>query len=245
MSNGKHSSYESQGMDIPPYRNNERSKSIVKIVILVIAILITCTLLIVTFFKTIRSKDIPTNANNVDNVEQQENTMPNKLGDYKVLGKLVISKINVEKYILEKTNENSLKLGVTKLYGPSINQTGNFCIAGHNYEDTFINLNSLEKEDTFYIEDTKGKKVTYSVYDKFSVEPDDLNCLMQNEKGKEVTLVTCETGATKRLVIKAKEATVTNNVKSANTTNTNTATNTNTVGNTTTTNTTTNNETKE
>lgn len=241
MSNGKHSSYESQGMDIPPY-GNERSKSIAKIVILVIAILITCTLLIVTFVRTIQSKDIPTNAENVDNVEQQENTMPNKLGDYKVLGKLVISKINVEKYILEKTNENSLKLGVTKLYGPSINQTGNFCIAGHNYEDTFIKLNSLEKDDTFNIEDTKGNKVTYIVYDKYSVEPDDLNCLMQNEKGKEVTLITCETGATKRLVIKAKEATSPTNTPA----NTNTVTNTNTVSNTnTTTNTTTNNETKE
>lgn len=238
MGNGKHISDEQYGMETP-YGEN-KYKDIAKIVILVVVLLIACTLLAINLIRgKQQAEDIPTNVENVDN---QENNMPNKLGDYKVLGKLVISKINVEKYILEKTNESSLKLGVTKLYGPSINEVGNFCIAGHNSEDTFIKLNTLEKEDTFYIEDTKGKKVTYKVYDKFSVEPDDLNCLMQNEKGKEVTLITCETGATKRLVIKAKEATTPAN----NLSNTNTVIDTNTVSNTnTTTNSTASNETKE
>ena len=41
--------------------------------------------------------------------------------------------------------------------------------------------------------------------DSYSVEPDNLEVLIQNASKVEITLITCENGSTKRLVIKAEE----------------------------------------
>jgi len=90
-----------------------------------------------------------------------------------------------------------------------LNEVGNFCITGHNYKDIFARARELEKEDTFYIIDKATKtKVNYKIYDKYTVEPTDLNCLNQETKGKkEVTLITCNPGGLTRLILKAQEIT--------------------------------------
>ena len=75
-------------------------------------------------------------AREVLNLKEYEN-MPKEVDGFKVIGKITIPKIDVEKYILEETTTESLLSGVTKICGPEINQIGNFCIAGHNYGDTF------------------------------------------------------------------------------------------------------------
>ena len=133
--------------------------------------------------------------------------IPDTMGDYSVIGKLVIDKLGVEKNILDKTTDSSLKLSVTKFYGPNANEIGNFCISGHNYKDTFAYLGKLENEDTFYVVDKLNyEKVTYKVYDKFTVNPTELDCIDQETNGKrEVTLITCNPGGLTRLIIKARE----------------------------------------
>lgn len=119
--------------------------------------------------------------------------MPDKIENYKVIGQLVIEKIDFEKYILNKTTNYSLNLSVTKLYGPEVNRQGNLCIIGHNSKGLFIKLKKLEVNDTFYIIDKENcEKVTYQIYDKYTVVPTNLDCLSQNTKDKrEVTLITC------------------------------------------------------
>lgn len=133
--------------------------------------------------------------------------IPDKMGEYNVLGKIVIDKIGVEKNILDQTSDASLKLSVTKFYGPNINEVGNLCLSGHNYKDTFGYLGRMEKEDTFYIIDKENfEKVIYRVYDKFTVNSTELDCLDQETEGKrEVTLITCNPGGVTRLIIKACE----------------------------------------
>lgn len=119
--------------------------------------------------------------------------MPDKIGDFDVIGQLVIEKINFNNYILSKTTEDSLNSSITKFYGPQINQKGNFCITGHNTKESlFKNLKELEKEDTFYmIAKESNQKFVYQIYDKYTVNPTDLKCLNQDTNKREVTLITC------------------------------------------------------
>lgn len=135
-------------------------------------------------------------------------SMPQQLEGYEVIGKLEIPKINLTTYILSETNKSTLKVSVTKLCGPKINGVGNFCIAGHNYNNSnmFKDLKKLEKEDKIYVTDIYDNKVTYVVYDIYKVFPKEVECLSQETDGeREVTLITCTKGAVKRLIIKAVE----------------------------------------
>ncbi len=133
--------------------------------------------------------------------------IPDRMENFEVLGVISIDKLGLQKNILDKTNDSSLSLSVTKFYGPSINEKGNFCITGHNYKDIFANLDDLELGDTFYIVDKKNsEKVIYKIYDKYTVNPNELECLNQETDGKrEVTLITCNPGGLTRLILKAKE----------------------------------------
>ena len=135
-------------------------------------------------------------------------SMPQQLEGYEVIGKLEIPKINLTTYILSETNKSTLKVSVTKLCGPKINGVGNFCIAGHNYNNSnmFKDLKKLEKEDKIYVTDIYDNKVTYVVYDIYKVCPKEVECLSQETDGeRKVTLITCTKGAVKRLIIKAVE----------------------------------------
>ncbi len=149
-----------------------------------------------------------TNISTNQDTKKYENVdIPEQLGGYDVLGQLVLEKINVRQNILYKTEDESLKLGVTKFYGPKINETGNFCICGHNYNNILKRLDEMNVGDEFYIITRETKeRVDYKIYDKYTCEPEDLSCLNQNQDGKkEVTLITCNPGGLTRLICKAKE----------------------------------------
>lgn len=143
--------------------------------------------------------------------EQTEETigsdLPDKMGNYKVIGELVIDKIGVKNNILEKTDESSLNLSVTKFYGADINHEGNICITGHNYARLLKRLSELNVGDTFYlINKQEATKVEYKIFDIYKCNPTDLECLDPRYNGvKEVTLITCNPGGLTRLICKAKE----------------------------------------
>ena len=144
-------------------------------------------------------------AREVLNLKEYEN-MPKSIGGFKVIGKINIPKINIEKYILEETTKEALELGVTKVCGPNINKMGNFCIAGHNYGDTFGWISSLKVGDEIYITDTYDRSLKYQVYEIERVDPYDTSSLSQDTNGeKEITLITCTFGAAKRVIVKAVE----------------------------------------
>ena len=150
---------------------------------------------------------------NMDEITQEKTTkleeyktMPREISGHKVIGKIQISKINLEAYILAETNNNALKVSVTKLCGPEINGIGNFCIAGHNYNNFFAKIKNLKIKDNIILTDTYDHSVIYEVYDTFQTSPQDISCLNQDTKcEKELTLITCTKGATKRIIVKAVE----------------------------------------
>ena len=134
--------------------------------------------------------------------------MPREKKGFKIIGKITIPKLKVENYILSETTTKSLKVSVTKLYGPEINKIGNFCIAGHNYKNNkmFGGIKKLEKGDQIILTDTYGDSITYEVYETYQTDPKDVSALSQETLGdREVTLITCTFGAIKRVIVKAVE----------------------------------------
>lgn len=145
------------------------------------------------------------NATDTAKLEEYK-TIPREIDGHKVVGKIQIPKIDLEAYILSETNKDTLKVSVTKLYGPGINEVGNFCIAGHNYKKFFGKIKDLELKDNIILTDTYDRSVTYEEYDIFQISPTDTNCLNQDTGGdREVTLITCTKGAIKRIIVKAIE----------------------------------------
>lgn len=141
----------------------------------------------------------------INKKEEYEN-MPREVKGHKVIGKIQIPKIELEAYILAETNKNTLSVSATKLYGPKINEVGNFCIAGHNYNKMFGKIKDLETKDNIILTDTYDNSITYEVYDTFQTSPKDVTCLNQDTEGdRELTLITCTKGAIKRVIIKAVE----------------------------------------
>ena len=134
--------------------------------------------------------------------------MPQELKGYEVIGKITIPKLNLDSYILAQTNDKALKVSITKLYGPDINQMGNLCLAGHNYRNNkmFGGIKKLEENDEIMLTDLYGETTVYKVYQNYQIDPKDVSCLSQDTAGeKELTMITCSPGAIKRVIVKAVE----------------------------------------
>ena len=100
-----------------------------------------------------------------------------------------------------------LKISPTKFWGPNPNEVGNFCIVGHNYRNSkfFSKVPTLENGDIIEITDESGKIISYSVYDKYEVVPEDVSCTSQLTDGKkEITLITCTNDSKMRVIVKAR-----------------------------------------
>ncbi len=196
-----------------------------KIIVIKNSIVISILLIAIIFFiwsviykKNLKKQIVVTNTEPVENTVINENIEPKKvmsqkilptdIDGFEVIGKLEISKLNLSTYILSETNDDTLSKSVTKLCGPNINEAGNFCILGHNYnkKTMFGNLKKIEINDKVILTNMYGQKVEYIVYDIYKVYPNEVECLTQKTYGnREATLITCTTGAIKRLIIKATE----------------------------------------
>jgi len=127
---------------------------------------------------------------------------------YNTVGTINIPSINVNYPILTETTDILLKISVCKFWGCEPNQTGNFCIAGHNYRNTrfFSKVPTLVVGDIIEITDLNNTTIKYSVYDKYTVDPRDVSCTSQLTNGKKVvTLITCTNDSKQRVVVQAKE----------------------------------------
>lgn len=124
-----------------------------------------------------------------------------------VLGTMEIPATNFKYPILEKVTKKSIETAVAFLYGTGINQPGNSVIIGHNYRNGlfFSNNKKLNLGDKIYITDNSGKKLTYTIYNKFETTPEDTSFYQRDTGGKaEVTLSTCTDDSKARLIIFAK-----------------------------------------
>ena len=126
---------------------------------------------------------------------------------YSTVGSISIPSINVNYPILSETTDSLLKVSVCKFWGCDPNQVGNLCIAGHNYRNKkfFSKAINLVVGDTIEITDLDDQTVQYAVYDKYTVDPNDVSCTSQLTNGKKIiTLITCTNDSQQRVVIKAE-----------------------------------------
>lgn len=189
--------------DFDDYYDDEdksRKKAIICICIVIVILILAVAGIVV--YRMFGNKNEETN---IQNEVVEDNKMIATYEGFDVLGKIKIDKLNVEQYILDSTEDKALEKAVGKLYGGSLNNYGNFCIAGHNYENIFENIGTLEVGDTFVIIDPNLEETTYKVSEITTAEPDDLKALIQNDEKVEITLITCDKLSTARIIVKAEE----------------------------------------
>lgn len=155
------------------------------------------------------------NNNNYRNTVEEANTTATEVYQasdgtkYTTEAILNIPSLNISYPILSETSEELLKISLNKYWGPKPNEVGNYCIVGHNYKNgkMFGKLSKIEIGDKITLSDNNNRKVTYKVYNKYVVSPDDVKCTSQLTGGKrEVTLITCTNYGTQRLVVKCIQA---------------------------------------
>ena len=126
-----------------------------------------------------------------------------------VIGMIKINQIDLLYPILSQSSEDLLKISLCRFSGPMPNEAGNLCIVGHNYIDNrfFSRLSELSNGNEIEIYDLNGKKLIYTVYNKYEVQENDLSCTSQNTSNQKIiTLITCNNiNSNKRLIVQAKE----------------------------------------
>lgn len=146
-------------------------------------------------------------------VDNNTNSSGNKTQKYTykgftVLGRIKITKTNIDYPILEKVTKKSLETSVAVMYGPGPNEIGNTTIAGHNYRNGlfFSNNKKLEVGDKIQITDNSGQTITYTIYSKYETDPNDTEFMIRDVgNSREISLQTCTDDSKARLVILAKE----------------------------------------
>jgi LPXTG-site transpeptidase (sortase) family protein len=124
-----------------------------------------------------------------------------------VVGEIEIPAIGLKYIILDQATDKNLKISISKFYGPSLNQPGNVVLTGHNMHDgsQFGMLRALEKGSAVKLVDLQGISKTYTIIDREIVREDDLSPLYKyGDDGTYVTLITCDSDDTFRLVYYAK-----------------------------------------
>lgn len=143
-----------------------------------------------------------------ETIETENEEVISEYKGYPVIAKLEIPKIELETYVISEYSEKALGVSVTKFYGGNPNEVGNFCIAGHNYitKNMFHDIKKLSNKDEIILTDLKGNSIEYEVYLIETVEPTETKCLSQKTNGRvELTLITCTTDSSKRIIVKAVE----------------------------------------
>ncbi len=115
----------------------------------------------------------------------------------------------------EEMFEDLLRISPVKFWGPNPNQTGNYCIVGHNYTSAwnqslrnkfFSHLSEIKIGDIIELTGLSGDLVKYKVYDYLVVDPTNTDATSQKTNGaRELTLITCTDDVRGRIIVKARE----------------------------------------
>ena len=145
---------------------------------------------------------------NKEETQQSESLPELEFKGYKIEGIIEIPKINIKYPIIDHTNEETMKVSITKFWGPQANEIGNYTVAGHNNKDgtMFGKTIYLQIREKIKLTNLKNETIEYEIFKIYSIDPDDVSCVESVENGtREITLITCTNGHKNRLVTKARQ----------------------------------------
>ena len=128
---------------------------------------------------------------------------------FDVAGTIEIPATRLKCPILEQYtySPKALETSVVVLYGVGLNQPGNTTIAGHNYRNGlfFSNNKKLNIGDKIYITDSSGRRVAYTIYNKYEADENESDYITRDTQGvTEISLTTCTDDSKARIIILAK-----------------------------------------
>jgi len=128
----------------------------------------------------------------------------------RMTGVLIIDKIDLKMVIMDGVDEETLRVAAGRMPETgNFDEVGNCVLAGHRsytFDKYFNRLDELEPGDKIVVQ-TKTKTLTYEIYEKKIVEPNDFSITKGNGTDKILTLFTCHPvmTASHRLVVHAKQ----------------------------------------
>ncbi len=130
------------------------------------------------------------------------------LKGYSVIARLDIPSIEISLPVLSQTADEALEYSVCYYSGPEPGGEGNLVITGHNYASGahFGKLDDMQAGDTLTLTAPDGTDYVYTVYQTELITPDDVEALDDTEYDKELTLLTCEENANRRLLVRCRAA---------------------------------------
>ena len=185
------------------------------IAVLIVALIVVIAMIVIRYGGNyLNEKEVSSSLETIEeelNKEetQQSESLPElEFKGYKVEGIIEIPKINIKYPIIDHTNEETMKVSITKFWGPQANEIGNYTVAGHNNKDgtMFGKTKYLQIGDKIKLTNLKNETLEYEVFKIYSIDPDDVSCVESVESGtREITLITCTNGHKNRLVTKARQ----------------------------------------
>lgn len=185
------------------------------ILLLVIALLIVGIMLVIKYGGNYKNeKEIKNSLDSITEAIENNNTTNEitsadiKFKGYNVEGIIEIPKINIKYPIIDHTDEKTMKVSVTKFWGPKPNEIGNYTIAGHNNRDgtMFGKTKRLKIGDVIKITGLNNQTIEYKIFDIYSIDPNNVSIVNSvNSDTREVTLITCTNGHKNRLITKARQ----------------------------------------
>lgn len=136
-----------------------------------------------------------------------DNLFDSELKGYSVIARLDVPSIDVSLPVLSETSDEALQYSVCYYSGPEPGEEGNLVITGHNYASGahFGNLSDVREGDALTLTAPDGTEYVYTVYRTELITPDDVEALDDMEYEKELTLLTCEENANRRLLVRCRE----------------------------------------
>lgn len=143
------------------------------------------------------------------NVKYKRSDIVDQILKYQeIIGIISIKKLDITFPVVEGAERENIRAAIGHIKGTAdFGEAGNCVLAGHRggvYGVFFKYINKLETGDKVKLTDINGKNYNYTVYDQFVVEPTDMQIIQPIGEEKTLTLLSCEAGGTKRLIIRCR-----------------------------------------